>query len=270
MRMQLNCLLAGVALALGVCVVSPALAVDVRVTIENLSGPTGIAFSPLIASAHNGSVDTFNSGSAASAGVENVAELGGVGATLIGEIHSMQASAVAAPLANPDNSFSPLLPGAKQSVVLSLSPTNNRYFSYLSMAVPSNDMFIGNDSPTSHPLFDAGGNFVGQNFTVTGSQIWDAGTEVNGLTGALFVVGQDGSVHIPENGVVHPSDLATSFSYYVGQSTPVGYVFSGGPSATTPIAAISFSVVPEPASVALAGLGAVGLIGISFKRRFRQ
>ncbi|HEX4412490.1 MAG TPA: spondin domain-containing protein [Lacipirellulaceae bacterium] len=269
MRMQWKCVLTTWSLVIS-AVASSSFAVEVRVTIENLSGPTGIAFSPLIASAHNGSVDLFNSGVAASSGVQNVAELGGVGATLINEVHTMQATAIAAPLANPDSTYTPLFPGAKQSVVLSLDPVNNRYFSFLSMAVPCNDLFIGNDSPTARELFDASGNFDAQNFTLTGSAIWDAGTEVNGLSGALFVNGQDGNARIPENGVVHAADLATSYSYYVGQTTPAGYVFSGGPGATTAIASISFSVVPEPASLSLMGLAAVGFIGMKFRRQVRH
>lgn len=249
---------------------SAARAVDVRVTIESLSSPTGIAFSPLIASAHNGTVDPFNSGGTASAGVENVAELGSVGAMLINEITTAQPSAVAEPLANPDSSFGPLLPGATQSIVLSLDPVNNRYFSYLAMAVPSNDMFIGNDNPTSHELFDAGGNFVGQNFTLNGSAIWDAGTEVNGLTGSAFIAGQDATQGAAEGGTIQPANLAANFSFYVGQTTGPGYIFSGGPAADTPIARISFAVVPEPATLAHAGLAMIGTLGIAGKRRLRR
>jgi Spondin_N len=251
------------------CIPPAAEAVDVRVTIENLSGPTGIGFSPLVAAAHNGTVDTFNNGSSASAGVEAVAELGSP-TMAIDEILAMQASAVAAPVMNSDSSISPLLPGAKQSVVLSLDPVNNRYFSYLSMAVPSNDAFIGNDSPTAIELFDAGGNFVGQNFTLAGNRIWDAGTEINGLTGSLFIQGQDGSLSPAENGVVHPADLAALFGIYVDETTIPGYVFSGGPAAETPIATISFSVVPEPAGAALVGLGMIGVLGLFGKQTFRR
>lgn len=241
-------------------------AVDVRVTIQSLSNSTGIAFSPLIASAHNGSVDNFDSGSAASAGVENVAELGSVGAMLINEILTAQPSAVAVPLANADSSFGPLLPGATQSAILSLDPVDNRYFSYLAMAVPSNDMFIGNDNPTARELFDAGGNFIGQNFMVNGSNIWDAGTEVNGLVGSAFIAGQDATAGADENGVIQPANLATAFSFYVGQTTGPGYVFSGGPAADTPIVAISFAVVPEPASFSLIGVGCIALLATMRRR----
>jgi hypothetical protein len=154
-----------------------------------------------------------------------------------------------------------------QSVVLSLDPVNNRYFSYLAMAVPSNDMFIGNDNPTARELFDAGGNFVGQNFTLTGANIWDAGTEVNGLVGSAFIAGQSATAGTTEGGVIQPANLATAFSFYVGQTTGPGYVFSGGPAADTPIVAISFAVVPEPSTFGLCGVGIVGMLAGGRRRK---
>lgn len=263
----------GLSLVAAVVLTTPALAVDVLVSIESLSGSTGIGFSPLVAAAHDGSVDLFDNGSMASPGVEQVAELGSF-ATAIGEVTSMQSSAVAANVANADSSVGPLLPGVTQSVVLSLDPTNNRYFSFLSMAVPSNDAFIGNDNPTAIELFDAGGNFAGQDFKLNGEDIWDAGTEVNALTGALFVQGQDGSISVAENGVVHPADLSTIFSYYVGyyvgETTPPGYEFSGGPDTDTPIVTISFAVVPEPAPLTLFGLGTIGWFAAGSRRQRRR
>jgi hypothetical protein len=154
------------------------------------------------------------------------------------------------------------VPASEGSVVLSLDPVNHRYFSFLSMMVPSNDAFIGNDSPTSIELFNAGGSFVASDFTLVGSNIWDAGTEVNGLTGALYVVGQDGMLSPAENGMVHAADLDTIFDFYVGQNTPPGTVFNSVPSASTPIAAFSFSIVPEPATWLLATMlvAAVGVL----------
>ena len=47
------------------------------------------------------------------------------------------------------------------------------------MTLPSNDGFIGNESGTAYRLFDANGDFIGADFGVIGSQIQDAGTEVN-------------------------------------------------------------------------------------------
>jgi len=230
-------------------------AAEVLVTVTNLSPSTSIGFSPLIASAHDGTVDQFDNGAAASAGVEGVAELGS-GATLMAEIAAQQASAVTGMALNPGGSAGPLLPGASQSVLLSgLDTTANRYFSFLSMAVPSNDAFVGNDDPMAIELFDAAGDFVAVDFTLNGSAIWDAGTEVNALAGALFIQGVDGAVSPAENGTIFPADLDTIFDFYVGETTGPGYVFSGGPAAATPVLAISFTAVPEPSTFALAAGG---------------
>lgn len=247
---------------------STAQAVDVRVTIQNLAAADSTAFSPVVIAAHNGSVDVFDNGSAASAGVEDVAELGGVG-ILPGEITAMQASAVTMPVFATMGGFGPgiFVPGSSGSVVLSLDPVDHRYFSFLSMMVPSNDAFIGNDSPTSIELFNAAGEFVGSDFTLVGSNIWDAGTEVNGLTGALYVVGQDGSASPAEGGVVHPADLDTIFDFYVGQSNPPGTVFNTVPLAGTSVASFSFAVVPEPATWLLVLLGLLPAGGYRSSRR---
>ena len=241
-------------------VCSTALAVDVRVTIRNLSASDGVAFSPVNVIAHDGSVDTFDSGSAASAGVEDVAEMGGT--TIIpGEAIAMQADALVTVVPATVGGVGPGVypPGAEGSLVLSLDPTDNRYLSFLSMVVPSNDAFIGNDDATGIELFDAMGNFVATDFTLTGSNIWDAGTEINGLTGSAYVMGQDAALSPVEGGVVTAADLGTQFSYYLGETTAIGATFQGAPMAATPVASFSFEVVPEPSALLLSCIGAVVL-----------
>ncbi len=269
MRMQAKLLLAS--LMLTVAAASSALAVNVRVTIRNLSPDGSVALSPFTLAAHDGSFDAFDASSMASAGVENVAELGD-GTDYKSEAMTAQATAVLATAIATQGGFGPGIfpPGASGSIVLSLDPAMNRYLSYGSMVVPSNDSFLGNDSPTAVELFDAGGNFVASDFTLTGSNIWDAGTEVNQLFGAAYVVGQDATLGDPENGVVHLANLATQFAPYLGSATPIGNTFSVVPSPTPAVASFSFAVVPEPASITLVGLGALGLIGICFKRQLRR
>jgi len=251
-----NKLLVGTSLTSALFFSSQARAVDVRLTIRNPSASDSTAFSPAVVAAHNGSVDLFSSGSPASAGVEDVAELGGQ-SILPGEATGMQASAAVTSVFATVGGFGPgiFVPGSEGSVVLSLDPVNHRYFSFLSMMVPSNDAFIGNDSPTAIELFDASGAFVANDFTLVGSDIWDAGTEVNGLTGALYVVGQDGMLSPEEGSVVHAADLDTIFDFYVGESTPAGAMFNTVPTGSTPIAEFSFSIVPEPATWLLATIG---------------
>jgi hypothetical protein len=75
----------------------------------------------------------------------------------------------------------PFAPGQKASRRFRLDSQSpgNRYLSYASMVIPSNDAFIGNDNPTGIPVFDAAGNFVGGSFLVTGDRVWDAGSEMD-------------------------------------------------------------------------------------------
>lgn len=230
--------------------------VQVKVTIESLVPAGGIAFSPFFVAAHDGTFDAFDNGSAASLGVQNVAELGN-DADLLTEFAASNPSGVSGTLAATSGGFGPgIFPsGASGSLILNLDSNTHRFFSFGAMAVPSNDFFVGNDSPTGIELFDAGGSFVASDVVLTGSDIWDAGTEVNGLFGAAYVVGQSGADHIDENGVV---TLGADFSTFLGQSTPTGATFTDLPTANGQVARISFSLVPEPASATLM-LGALGL-----------
>lgn len=235
---------------------APAAPVQVKVTIENLGPAGGIAFAPFFVAAHDGTFDAFDTGSAASLGVQNVAEFGD-GSDLAAAFGSSHPGGVSGTVTATSGGFGPgIFPsGASGSLILNLDSTMHRFFSFGSMAVPSNDYFVGNESATGIELFDAGGNFVAPTVNLTGANIWDAGTEVNGLFGAAYVVGQDAADHVAENGVV---TLGADFSPFLGQSTPTGAIFSEVPTTGGQIARISFSVVPEPASAVLM-IGAMGL-----------
>ena len=76
------------------------------------------------------------------------------------------------------------------------------------MIVPSNDAFIANGSPVAHPLFSESGRFIAEDFVVTGSEILDAGTEVNDeISSNTAFLNQGGpNIGVSEAGVVttHP------------------------------------------------------------------
>ena len=84
--------------------------------------------------------------------------------------------------------------------------------------LPSNDAFIGNDAPDILPLFDADGNLIvrtgSEAFTITGDDVYDAGTEVNDEAPANTpLLGQAApNTGATEGGVVaqHPGFIGSS------------------------------------------------------------
>lgn len=250
---------------LGHNVVNAAL-VPVKVTITNLAPANGASLSPIFVGAQDGTFSSFTSGNAAGAGIKTVAELAATG-TLASEFTASQPAGVQTTVTATIGGFGPgiYLPGASGSAILMLDPVKNRYLSYASMLVPSNDTFVGNASPTAVPLFDAGGNFIAQDFSVLGKHLWDAGSEVNGVFGSAFIVGINIADRVAENGVVTPIDPTTQFTPYLGASTPAGYSFTLPPGANDGVVSFAFQVVPEPASLSL--VGCVAAFAMSRRRR---
>jgi hypothetical protein len=249
--------LLGLLLAGSLSPIASAEAAQVQVTLRNIGGANGTAFSRFFLAFHDGGFDPFNAGTAASSAIKAIAEAGN-GSGLSAELSAYQADAIGHTVAATTNAFGPgiYLPGAVGSVALDLDPVKNRYLSYFAMVVPSNDRFFGNDSPTEVELFDANGVFKATTFEETGGAVWDAGTELDGLTGAAFVVGSNGSDSPAQNGTIA---LNTDFSFYSGQATPAGYNFTNLPSAGTPLLRVNVSTVPVPAAAWLFGSALAGL-----------
>lgn len=267
------------------CVVlagSPAVeASRVRVTIENLAPANGVFFTPAWVAFHDGSFDTYDGGAAASVPLggdvlERLAEDGNTGpitgafaassAGLAGGLDATLASGAGIP---------PIGPGEKAVGEFKLDPASgaNRYFSYASMLIPSNDAFVANGNPLAHEIFDAMGNFVGADFFVLGSQTNDAGTEVNDeLPANTAFFGQAmPDTGVDEGGVVttpHPGFAAAGSGGILDDA-----MFANGDFLDYPndqLLRITVTrVVPEPMTggLALMSLGALGLVQ---RRRWRS
>ena len=134
------------------------------------------------------------------------------------------------------------------------------------MVVPSNDHFLGNANPQMFEVFDAGGNLILSEFMENASRIWDAGSETeNPLNAAFLIVGTNANRE-NENGVV--SFNFTDLAAFDGLETAAGYTFNSSLlTVDTPILRVSFAVIPEPAALALIGLGTIGLIGLARSHR---
>lgn len=252
----------------GLLTASPARAVKLEIAIESLAASDSVATSPYLVAAHDGTFDLFDFGDPASAGIEDVAELGN-GTQLATELTTAVPTAVVDTVFANNGGFNGAIfsPGSSGSIILEVDPLVHRYLSFGAMVVPSNDAFFGNEMPTEIELFDAAGNFVATNFTLTGDDIWDAGTEVNQLAGSAYVVGQTATDGTAEGGNVSDLSLNAIFDPFLGAQTPPGATFNSIPSGSSPIASFSFNVVPEPSSV---GLVALGLIAAGGLRRWRR
>ncbi len=165
------------ALSLAALVAVPATAVEVHVTIENLAPANGNFLTPTWVGFHDGSFDLYDLGEPATAGLERIAEDGNTG-PLSGEFLASGGGIIDATVFGPGG---PIAPGETAAMSFNLNPGDptNRYFSYASMVIPSNDAFVANGNPTIYPVFDENGGFVGGSFIIMGSQVRDAGTEVN-------------------------------------------------------------------------------------------
>lgn len=250
-------------------------AAPLTVRVESLQPNGGLFFTPLWVAVHDGGFDVYDSGSAASAGLEAIAEDGNIAPLSMAFTSSSSGSGgggsgIDGVIAGMSVAPPPFNPG--ESAVMNFdvpNPATNRYFSYASMLVPSNDAFFANGNPLAHAVFDVAGNFAGPIvIDIFGSNILDAGTEANTEMEAAFINQTGPNMGTPEGGVVHPH------MGFIGSATgPAGTpIILGGTTAAgttvdpslgdftlnqgaVPIARIT--VTPEPSSAVLAAIALV-------------
>ena len=252
---------------MAIAAVAGATPVNVTVSIENLSPIGGSALTPFWTGFHDGSFDLYNMGEAASVGLERIAEDGNTGPLSMDFLGSNPGFVDGTIIA--DQGIPPILPGetATATFVVDSMSELNRYFSYAAMVLPSNDAFVANGNPFAHPLFNDSGEFIAQNFFIAGSEVLDAGTEVNDeLPENTAFFGQAApNTGVDENGVValHPGfnpvgsgGILDSPDFPNADFTADGY----------PVAFVSFTVseIPTPGTV-----GLLGLAGFAAVRRRR-
>ena len=232
---------------------------QVRVTVENLQPSNGFYFTPVWTGFHDGNFDFFDSGSAASNSLENLAEEGMVGGLMtdFANVGAGQQGVLANAAGFPG---APVIdPGEAASQIFNLAATE-RFFSFASMIIPTNDSFFGNDSGTAFNLYNMSGDFVGLNLELGLGQLWDAGTEVNNNLGAAFTPFVGAATD--ENGLV---SSAPNLSNIDGLGTADGTTINFATASGSPVLRVSVTAVPEPSMVSLLGLIAFGLI--SLRRR---
>lgn len=233
--------------------------VQLRVTVQNLSPANSLSFAPLRVGFHNGTFDAFNNGMTATAPIISIAE-GGSGSDWFPAFAAAEPNATLGTVVGTPPG--PLLPGTSASTIFTVDPSVNRFFTFASMVVPSNDHFIGNDNPMQYMLFNAMGNLNISTISQFGSSIWDNGSETEDPANAAFLVGGVNANRTPQNGVVNFNfDRLDTFN---GLTTAAGYTFDRQIGASDEVYRISFEVVPAPGAAALLGLG--GLLGLRRRR----
>ena len=250
---------------------APSSAMDIQVTITN-EGNSDFTLTPLWFGFQDGTFDLFDPNAAPSPGLELIAEDGDF-STLINEF-----TAAAQPGNRQGVTFAPggfggapvIEPGESgTSFITPINPANYQYFSFASMVIPSNDTFIGNASPTQYQVFTPSGDINDPSGTFTiqifGSDLWDAGTELNNGLGSPFsTLGSTGSATDTNDGIGPAGDL----SEFLNDVTPSGITVTDFIAPGELLATITISQVPEPSTVALSLL-ALGSVVVPRRRTLR-
>ncbi len=247
--------------------------VQLKVEINNIAPADGVSLTPVWVGFHDGSFDSYDSGSASSAAIEAIAEDGNtdpISNSFSGTSGGVQGVVLGSepPLINPGES-------GTSTFTVDNAGNSNSYFSYASMVLASSDYFIANGDPLEHDIssiLDGSENeitfFIGAPGTVH-----DAGTEVNDFNtsaGNELVTGLPAGQTGPnqgadENGVITNVDNA----YANFLNIPNGFDLSGLDFNQYPngIASVTISAVPIPGALPLAATGFSLLIGMT---RFRR
>jgi Ca2+-binding RTX toxin-like protein len=175
---------------------------QITISIENLAPINGTSLTPFWFGLHDGNFDTYDRGRPASLGIERIAE-DGTTATITQEFTQAGFGTVQGTVTGANGPIAPK-ETARFTVAADGSDVQNAYFNYAAMLLPSNDFFVANGNERAHRIFDEQGNFLGADFIILGSNVLDAGTEINDEIPAntAFFGQQTPNTGISENGVV--------------------------------------------------------------------
>ncbi len=250
--------------------------VSFQVQVENIGPTGGVAITPVWVGFHSGNFDIYDSGSPAASFLESLAEDGNTAP--ISTAFGSGSGRVQATLATATPG--PILPGQSVAQTFNLQDDgSNRYISYGTMVIPSNDFFVANANPTAFDLSTLVNGGAPLTITVGApGTVNDAGTELDSGAGgfntsaANGLFGLPGGQTGPNQGPLDSSNLVRAvtgdpFANF-GTAVPSTFnfnnaaVYTGGG-----IARITITAVPEPSSGLLLTVGLAALTGFRRRRR---
>ncbi|MGD1804077.1 spondin domain-containing protein [Dapis sp. BLCC M126] len=263
---------------------SVAQALTLKVEVENLGPYGGAALTPVWVGFHDGSFDSYNGGLPSEEGLERIAEDGNtefiskdflnnktyVKDGMSGVFDSNQEGT------RVDGTIggAPITAGTKAMSTFDVTADlSNRWFSYVSMVLPSNDYYVANGDPFAFDLMDL---FTGNQSQISFNigrpgTVNDAGTEVNNFStsagNGLFPglpAGQGGpNQGADENGV--NANVTDPYANFLNRpdnfDTAFGNLnFNDTTLYPNGIASITISVesVPEPSTT----VGLIAMVGL--------
>ena len=249
-----------------------AYATTLKVTISNNAQVNGLSFTPVFSAFHSDVYNAFDLGGSATDGLKALAELGMVN-PIASELAAADPGATSG-VVFPEAGARPLFPGESGEIVVDVDdPETNRFFTFLSMLLPSNDTFFGNSDPVE--LFNIAGEFLGtQVLNITGANLYDAGTEGLDTSAAPFVAGSDATSNPADT-----SNLirgAESLADFGGLSLGNGSVLDASlidfltDHTGFDVATITITEVPEPSAAMLLILGLGGLLTSVARNRSKR
>jgi len=154
----------------------------IEIEVINVAPENGTSLTPVWVGFHDGSFDTFSPDSPVSPQVERLVEDGNT--EPLSEFFLSQSDDdedfITGTIIS-DNTVERVIEHSKTGTeYFVIDSEKHRFLSLLSMVVPSNDAFVGNSEPRQYQLFDDDENlFIDRTILWDGSNVWDAGSEVN-------------------------------------------------------------------------------------------
>jgi len=179
----------------------------ITVSVTNTLGEGGTFLTPVWFGFHDAeNFDLYTRGEAASLGLERLAE-DGVVTGIAAEFNQQAGDAgVDSTVFGFDGAPGPIDPGETASFTINVNPEDvgPGFFTWATMVIASNDAFLASPGdPQTDAIFDENGQFIGpltiQRF---GSDVLDAGTEVNTELDAAFINQMGPNTGITEDGVI--------------------------------------------------------------------